>query len=278
MKKIYDTLSGKVSRIITTTYSTSFSLGIKMLNHRLHQPIYNIYGFVRVADEIVDSFHGFDKKLLMNKLRSDTAEAIRHKVSVNPVLNSFQETVHAYGIEWDLIDAFLQSMEMDLEERKYDQDLYSRYIYGSAEVVGLMCLQVFTEGDRQLYDQLKPYARRLGAAFQKINFLRDINADFNTLGRTYFPGINFENFTRNDKILIEKDIQKDFDHALFGIRKLPAGAGRGVYLAYFYYLELFKKIQKTPHTRVATARIRISDLRKALLMAESLLRYKLNML
>jgi 15-cis-phytoene synthase len=278
MKSIYDAISASSSKMVTKAYSTSFSIGIYFLNKKFHKSIYGIYGFVRLADEIVDSFHNYDKVSLMNKLRRDTVDAIEQKISVNPILNSFQEVVNEYQIEWELIDTFLKSMEMDLMETHHDSVSYSQYILGSAEVVGLMCLRVFTEGDHQLYDKLKPYAMKLGSAFQKINFLRDLKADYQILGRTYFPGVNFDRFSAIDKEEIQLEIEEDFDEALIGIKLLPQSSRRGVYLAYFYYRKLFSRIKHTPAENVMSTRIRISDGNKLGLMFQSLLRHQFNML
>ena len=231
--------------------------------------MYAVYGFVRYADEIVDTFHGFDKKRLLADFRTDTYRAIDEGISLNPVLHSFQLVVNRYGIDRDLIEAFLHSMEMDLTETKYAQDGYEEYIYGSAEVVGLMCLRIFCEGDSALYDRLRDDARKLGAAFQKVNFLRDLKADYDERGRTYFPGVNFNAFTERDKKTIEADIQQDFDDALRGIRQLPRSARLGVYLAYRYYLRLFDKIKALPPSRIREARIRVPDFQKLLLLAQT---------
>lgn len=278
MKQQYDQVSAACSKLITKKYSTSFSLGINLLDRRFHDAIYGIYGFVRLADEIADSFHNYDKKALMSKFRNDTVSAIEDRISLNPVLNSFQFTVHNYKIEWTLIDTFLKSMEMDLSERVYDRKDFDYYILGSAEVVGLMCLRVFTEGNSALYDRLKPSAMRLGAAFQKVNFLRDAGNDLNLLGRTYFPQVNLNNFSTLDKIKIETEISEDFKEALRGIRELPNGARRGVYLAYLYYLKLFFKIRKTPPSQILQQRIRIPNTRKISIMFNSLIRHQLNLL
>ena len=278
MKSIYDKVSASCSKLITREYSTSFSLGIYFLNKKFHIPIYGIYGFVRVADEIVDSFHTYDKVSLMKRLRMDTVDAIQNKISVNPILNSLQEVVNTYHIEWELIDTFLKSMEMDLDEKAYTPDSYNQYILGSAEVVGLMCLRVFAEGDDRLYQELKPFAMKLGAAFQKVNFLRDLKADYEVLGRTYFPDVNFSRFSTIDKEKIQQEIEQDFAEALIGIKKLPKESRRGVYLAYFYYSKLFLRIKKTPPEKVMSARIRISDSNKLGLMFQSLLRHQLNLL
>ncbi|WP_304065680.1 phytoene/squalene synthase family protein [Pedobacter glucosidilyticus] len=264
------------SKIITNNYSTSFSLGIKAFDKKFRPPIYAIYGFVRFADEIVDTFHDQDKESLITQFRKDTVEAIERKISLNPVLHAFQLVVTQYHIEFHLIDAFLKSMEMDLDKTRYTDDSYKAYIYGSAEVVGLMCLRVFCEGNHQLYATLLPKARSLGSAFQKINFLRDIKSDFEERGRTYFPGIDFTKFTEADKQEIEKDIKADFDDALEGIKQLPAGSKLGVYIAYVYYLKLFEKIRATSAQTIASKRIRIPDAQKIFLMAQALIKNKLN--
>ncbi|MES2567867.1 MAG: phytoene/squalene synthase family protein [Bacteroidota bacterium] len=278
MKQVFDSISSKCSELVTKEYSTSFSLGIKFLDKQLHQPIYGIYGFVRFADEIVDSFHDYDKKALLLKFREDTVAAIADRISVNPILNSFQKVVHAYNIEWPLIDSFLNSMEMDLCKIDYDQIDYDAYILGSAEVVGLMCLRVFVNGDDTTYAHLKPYAMSLGAAFQKVNFLRDAKADYEILGRIYFPGVNLENFEAKNKEEIEADIDKDFQNALMGIKQLPVEARRGVYLAYFYYKHLFYKIKKMPSQRILNERVRIPNVQKFGLMFQCMIRHQFNML
>jgi phytoene/squalene synthetase len=266
------------SKLITQRYSTSFSMGIRVFDKRFRDPIYAIYGFVRFADEIVDTFHDYPKAELLKRFWQDTYLAIEEGISLNPVLQSFQEVVNTYGIERDLIDAFLKSMEMDLHEETHDQASYEEYIYGSAEVVGLMCLRVFCEGDKAQFDELKASACSLGAAFQKVNFLRDLKSDFDDRGRVYFPGVDFTNFTAEDKIMIEADIRKDFDHAYEGIVRLPKGARFGVYLAYVYYLNLLQKIKASPADRVAEQRIRVNDGRKMVLLFSSALRNSLNML
>lgn len=266
------------SSLITRRYSTSFSLGIRLFHPRFRPPIYGIYGFVRFADEIVDTFHDYPKVELLQRFREDTWRAIGERISLNPVLHSFQQVVHQYGIEDDLIEAFLRSMEMDLSNATYDSAGYDEYIYGSAEVVGLMCLRVFCEGDEAEYQRLKEPARRLGAAFQKINFLRDIKSDFDERGRVYFPGVDFQQFSNEDKIRIEADIKADFDAALEGIRQLPKGARFGVYLAYKYYTQLFSKIKSAPAQCVAQERFRVSDKRKVYLLFSSAVRHQLNFL
>ncbi|MCS6820873.1 MAG: phytoene/squalene synthase family protein [Microscillaceae bacterium] len=265
---LYETTTFQCSKLITEHYSTSFTLGIKTLAKKYHLPIFAIYGFVRYADEIVDTFHEYDKAELLADFKRDTYKAIENRISLNPVLHSFQIVVHQYKIERELIDAFLHSMEMDLYQSKYNSGSYQEYIYGSAEVVGLMCLRVFCEGDEALYQKLKAPARSLGAAFQKVNFLRDIRSDFHDRGRTYFPGVNFFQFSEQDKKLIEQDIQKDFDHAYQGIMQLPKGAKLGVYLAYQYYQTLFNKIKKLPPNKILQERVRVPDNKKLILLAQ----------
>lgn len=266
MVQLFHTTSENCSRIVTENYSTSFSSAIRMLHKDLRTPIFNIYGFVRFADEIVDTFHDYDKQTLLAQFRKDTYDAIERGISLNPVLNSFQRTVNEFKIDLKLVDAFFHSMEMDLDKKCYDSKGYKEYIYGSAEVVGLMCLYVFCEGKKELYDKLEYSARALGAAFQKVNFLRDIKADYNGMSRVYFPGCDFANFTEKDKQEIEEDIQKDFKEAFEGIRQLPMKARFGVYVAYKYYLSLFKKIKQLQPARVLDARIRIPDYRKAMIV------------
>ena len=278
MDPLFVTVSEKCSKITTTSYSTSFSLGIRFLNKKFHNPIYSIYGFVRFADEIVDSFHDYDKHSLLEKFKHDAYEAIDQKISLNPILNSFQRVVHEYGIERELIDAFLKSMEMDLYKQNYNRRLYEQYIFGSAEVVGLMCLRVFCEKDSAVYESLKPAAMRLGSAFQKINFLRDLKADHDYLGRTYFPGVDLQNLSAQDKLLIEREIEIDLQSALEGIRRLPTSSRKGVYLAYYYYRALFRKIKQTHPKGVMNKRIRIPNFQKMLLMITSALRHELNIL
>lgn len=259
-------VSGKCSQITTKDYSTSFSSAIRLLHRDLRQPVYNIYGLVRFADEIVDTFHDFDKKILLEEFKKETYAAIERRISLNPILNSFQQTVNEYNIDHKLIEAFFKSMEMDLSQKTYDNRYFSEYIYGSAEVVGLMCLSVFCEGKKHLYEKLKLPAQALGAAFQKVNFLRDIKADYNGLSRMYFPGCDFNNFTGRDKQEIEADIYKDFRTAYAGIVKLPLKSRFGVYVAYKYYLSLFKKIRSLEPARVLEARIRIPDYKKAMIV------------
>jgi phytoene synthase len=276
MKQLFDKVSAKTSKLTTQTYSTSFSLGIHCLNQRFHEAIYNIYGFVRFADEIVDSFHGFDKALLLAEFRQETFKAIERGISLNPILNSFQQVVNAYQIDHELIDSFLKSMETDLHKSIHSGDSYSVYIYGSAEVVGLMCLRVFTDNNRDQYDRLKPSAMKLGAAFQKVNFLRDLSADFHSLQRSYFPNLDPGAFTEREKKAIEAEIETDFDEALAGIKQLPSGSRFGVYVAYIYYRSLFNKIRKTSPGRILNERIRVSNPEKIQLLVCSYFRHALN--
>ncbi len=276
--QLYDQTTFECSRLITQRYSTSFTLGIKTLDKEFHLPIYAIYGFVRYADEIVDTFHEFDKKSLLERFKADTYRAIEEQISLNPVLHSFQTVVNTYKIEHELIDAFLYSMEMDLSETAYTQQGYEKYIYGSAEVVGLMCLRVFCQGDQAKYQSLRESARRLGAAFQKVNFLRDLKSDYQERGRIYFPGVDFQHFTHQSKDTIEADIQADFDAAYEGIKRLPQGAKWGVYLAYVYYKTLFKKIRQLPASRIMQERIRVPDPQKLALWIRTYCQHKLNYL
>lgn len=276
MKETFDKLSAECSMLTTKRYSTSFSLGIYFLNKKLRNPIYAIYGFVRLADEIVDSFHDFDKNFLLAKFRADCFEAINLGISLNPVLNSFQQVVNAYGITEELIDMFLKSMEMDLDTCSHTPETYDQYILGSAQVVGLMCLKVFTAAEPGQYERLKDSAMKLGSAFQKVNFLRDVNADYYTLSRTYFPNVNLSNFSNADKKMIEADIEQEFQTALVGIRQLPASSRSGVYLAYIYYKELFNKIKNASAEKVMSQRIRISNSQKFGLMFDSMIRFKMN--
>jgi phytoene/squalene synthetase len=275
---LYNDVTTGCSELITKAYSTSFSLGIRTLDKRFHNPIYSIYGFVRLADEIVDTFHDHDKKRLLDEFRESTYVAIKEGLSLNPIINSFQLVVNQYHIEHELIDAFLNSMEMDLNHGSYNKKYYDQYIYGSAEVVGLMCLRVFCEGDELKYHQLRDSARRLGAAFQKVNFLRDMKSDYIERGRVYFPGANFTDFDESAKHLIESDIQADFDAAYIGIIALPSGARMGVYLSYVYYLALFKKIKQSTADMVKQKRIRVSDTNKMRLLLQTYLMNSLNIL
>ena len=278
MKKLFDELSFDISKSTTRKYSTSFSLGIMALNPNIRPAIYARYGYVRLADEIVDSFHDFDKKALLNRFKTETYTALEEGISLNPILQSFQATVHTYNIDNHLIDQFLHSMEMDLEEVDYNSNLYQEYIHGSAEVVGLMCLQVFTEGDKIKYEALKPYAMKLGSAFQKINFLRDLKDDYHILGRTYFPNIEMNVFDNHVKKEIEEEILKEFKEALIGIKMLPNSSKFGVYLAYKYYLCLFNKIKNTPAEHILEQRVRVPNSEKFSVMMRSYVRYKIAML
>jgi phytoene synthase len=278
MFELFEKSTFGCSKLVTELYSTSFSMGIKTLAKSFREPIYGIYGFVRFADEIVDTFHEFDKKYLLDKFKADTYEAIEMGISLNPILHSFQKIVREYKIEHELIDAFLYSMEMDLGRVVYDDSKYKEYIYGSAEVVGLMCLKVFVEGNQEQYEKLKGDARSLGAAFQKVNFLRDIKSDFQERGRIYFPEIDMSHFSAISKKEIENDIQKDFDDALRGILNLPTGARSGVYLAYVYYLKLFKRIKNTSAEKIQEQRIRVPDFVKFTLLAKTLVKGSLGVL
>ena len=263
MQSLYHQTCMECAELITKRYSTSFSLGIRAFAPALRPPIYGIYGFVRFADEIVDTFHEADKPTLLAKFRQDTQDAITQKLSFNPVLHAFQLVVNQYNIDWHLIDAFLVSMEMDLHKTQYQsQEDYQQYIYGSAEVIGLMCLRIFVNGNSTEYERLTPTARSLGSAFQKINFLRDIQSDFEERGRVYFPNVDFRNFTDADKKAIEADIAKEFAHALEGIKQLPKASQLGVYLAYTYYTALFDKIKACTASSIATKRIRVPDTEK----------------
>lgn len=278
MIALFNKTALECSKLITEHYSTSFTLGIKTLDRKFHLPIYAIYGFVRYADEIVDTFHDYDKKVLLDRFRRDTYQAIAEGISLNPILQSFQLVVREYQIEQALIDAFLNSMEMDLYQQQYDADGYTEYIYGSAEVVGLMCLRVFCEGNCADFNRLREPARKLGAAFQKVNFLRDLKSDFVDRGRTYFPGLDFSQFGRDTKALIEDDIQRDFNEAYVGILNLPRGARMGVYLAYTYYQTLFNKIKQLPATAIQNERIRVPNPQKIALLAQTYLKYRLNVI
>lgn len=277
-QQLFETTGIKCSRIVTRHYSTSFSLGISLIAKQYRDAIYAIYGYVRYADEIVDTFMHQDKATLLAEFRHETYKAIERGLSMNPIINSFQSVVRQYGIEQELIDAFLDSMEKDLNPLEYDKMSYDEYIYGSAEVVGLMCLRVFCNGDKAEYDRLKAPARSLGAAFQKVNFLRDLKDDFDERGRIYFPGINFGNFTNADKALIEADIEKDFADALIGIKQLPIGCRKGVYLAYRYYTKLFNKIKSKQPDVIKQQRVRINNWLKLFILLKSDARYRLNLL
>lgn len=278
MKQLFDDLSYRISKETTKQYSTSFSLGILALSASIRNPIYAIYGYVRLADEIVDSFHGYNKEKLLTKFKEDTFSALEDGISLNPILHAFQETVHEYNIDVQLIIQFLRSMEMDLQKIDYNSDLYKEYILGSAEVVGLMCLQIFVDGDKEQYEKLKPYAMILGSAFQKVNFLRDMKDDYYTLGRSYFPNLDFSRFDNNAKLSIEKEIQEEFRQALIGIKMLPPSSRFGVYLAYRYYISLFRKIKRKSATTILSERIRISNGAKISLMMSCYVQYKTSLL
>ena len=275
MKQLFDEVSLKCSQLTTKSYSTSFSLGIRLLSKQIRGPIYAIYGFVRFADEIVDTFHDYDKETLLKEFKEETYKAIEKGISLNPILNAFQKTVREYEVPMELIDQFLHSMEMDLDLDSCDRQSYEEYILGSAEVVGLMCLKVFVDGDAAEYERLKPFAMALGAAFQKINFLRDLNADFEGLGRSYFPGLDVASFDENKKQIIEAEIAKDFKKAYEGIVQLPKKARFGVYLAYVYYLSLFEKIKNTPSKQVIESRIRIPNERKYAILVSSYVKHQI---
>ena len=266
MVQLFHHTSETCSKVVTENYSTSFASAIRMLHKEIQKPIFNIYGFVRFADEIVDSFHEHDKAFLLGQFEVQTYDALSRQISLNPILNSFQGTVRKYAIDRELIDAFFHSMRMDLFESRYDCAGYKEYVYGSAEVVGLMCLHVFCEGEKSLYEELRMPARSLGAAFQKVNFLRDIKADHEGLSRAYFPGFDFKNFSDADKKAIESDIENDFQNAYRGILKLPVKARFGVYVAYKYYFSLFNKIRKLKPARILEQRIRIPNYHKAMII------------
>ena len=278
MKDLYNDVCYHCSKLVTTKYSTSFSLGVSLLHKDFVMPIHAIYGFVRFADEIVDTFHDHNKKELLDRFIKDTHDAISDKISLNPILQSFQDTVNKYNIDLELVDTFLKSMAMDLDKSEHSQATYEDYILGSAEVVGLMCLKIFVEGNEKQYNELKHDAMKLGSAFQKINFLRDLKADYHILGRAYFPCFELDKFNATTKKEIEKDIQKDFDAGLNGIKNLPKKARFGVYLAYIYYYSLFNKIQNTPAEKVISVRIRISDPKKYMLFVSSYLKHCFNLI
>lgn len=279
MKALFDTVSYNSSKLVTKTYSTSFSLATKMLYKSIRADIYNIYGFVRFADEIVDSFHDYDKESLFNRFSDDLELAIKNKISLNPILNSFQHTFHKYDIDKALVDAFMKSMRLDLHKTDYlTEEEYKAYIYGSADVVGLMCLKVFVKGDNAKYNELKDTAMALGSAFQKVNFLRDLKADFEGLDRTYFPNTDLKNLNESSKQYIIDDIEKDFEKGLSGIKKLPIEAKFGVFMAYRYYSQLLKKLKKTPALKIKDSRIRVSNPRKIELLMRSYIKYQLNLM
>tara|TARA_B100001063_G_scaffold15621_1_gene12039 strand:+ start:965 stop:1804 length:840 start_codon:yes stop_codon:yes gene_type:complete len=279
MKKLFDQVSENCSKVVTESYSTSFTLATKMLDSSIRQDIYNIYGFVRFADEIVDSFHDFDKQDLLNLFELDLKKSIKDKISLNPILNSFQKTLNKYEIDYELVDSFLKSMKWDLNKKQYlNKEEFDEYVYGSADVVGLMCLKVFVKGNQKQYNDLKPYAMSLGSAFQKVNFLRDLKADHDGLNRSYFPNLNIEEFDEESKKIILNEIDKDFSHALKGIFLLPSSARFGVYTAYKYYLKLLNKLKNTNPLKIKTTRIRVPNYQKINVLARSYIRYRLNIL
>ena len=279
MKKLFDQVSESCSRIVTESYSTSFTLATKMLDSSIRQDIYNIYGFVRFADEIVDSFHDFNKEELLNLFELDLKKSIKDKISLNPILNSFQKTLNKYEIDYELINSFLKSMKSDLNKKQYlSSEEFDEYVYGSADVVGLMCLKVFVKGDKKQYDNLKPYAMSLGSAFQKVNFLRDLKADHDGLNRSYFPNLDIDKFDEKSKTIILNEINKDFSHALKGIFLLPSSARFGVYTAYKYYLKLLNKLKNTNPLKIKSTRIRVPNYQKINVLARSYVRYRLNIL
>jgi phytoene/squalene synthetase len=278
MRELYDQYAFKASKYVTKSYSTSFYAGVRFLDEKIRNDIHAIYGFVRLADEIVDTFHEQDKQTLLDEFRKDTYKAIENGISLNPILHSFQMSVNKYGIDRELIDQFLHSMEMDLNPLEYTQETYEEYILGSAEVVGLMCLKIFVYGDSNEYEKLKPCAMKLGSAFQKINFLRDLKADVEGLGRIYFPNVDHNGITLEEKLAIEDDIQKEFDEAYIGIKMLPKSSRFGVYLSYVYYTKLLKKIKRKDTKELMNARIRVSNKSKIALFAGSYVRNSMNLL
>ena len=279
MKKLFDDVSEICSKVVTESYSTSFSLATKMLSTSIRQDIYNIYGFVRFADEIVDSFHNYNKEELLNNFEKELKYSLEKKISLNPILNSFQKTVHKYNIDIKLINAFLKSMRWDLNKKQYlDKSKFDEYVYGSADVVGLICLKVFVEGDNKMYEELRIPAMALGSAFQKVNFLRDLKEDHEGLNRSYFPNLNFENFNEESKLIILKEIESDFSKAIKGIFNLPNSARFGVYTAYKYYLKLLNKLRRTPPIKIKSTRIRVPNYEKMNVLARSYVRYRLNIL
>ncbi|MDA9106764.1 phytoene/squalene synthase family protein [Flavobacteriaceae bacterium] len=279
MKKIFDDVSEMCSKSVTESYSTSFSLATKMLSKAIRQDIYNIYGFVRFADEIVDSFHEFNKEELLNNFEKELRYSITNKISLNPILNSFQKTLIKHDIDIKLVNSFLKSMRWDLDKKVYlNKQEFDEYIYGSADVVGLMCLKVFVDGDEEKYNELKPFAMSLGSAFQKVNFLRDLKADHESLNRSYFPNLNIDKFDEKSKQFILDEIDRDFTNALKGILLLPSSARFGVYTAYKYYLKLLNKLRKTDPLKIKNSRIRVPNFQKINILARSYVRYRLNIL
>lgn len=278
MKQLFDDVSIRCSQLTTRAYSSSFSIGVRCLGPNIRNAIYAIYGFVRFADEIVDTFHDYDKRVLFESFKRETWDAIAQGISLNPILNSFQHAVNKYQIDHDLISCFLKSMETDLFQAEHDRSSYDDYIVGSAEVVGLMCLRVFTENNDELYQQLKSPAMKLGSAFQKVNFLRDFRNDYEHLGRMYFPGVDFGTFSDRQKQQIEAEIEKEFHESFKGLMKLPVSSRFGVYVAFIYYKALFNKIRSLPSSRILTERIRISTPHKLRLLLTSYFRHSLSIL
>lgn len=279
MKHLFDTVSEDCSKIVTQSYSTSFSMATKMLHPSIRNHVYNVYGFVRFADEIVDSFHEYPKEELLDRFEADLYHGLDQKINLNPILNAFQKTVNAFDIDRELIAAFMRSMRWDLEKKVYETDQeYKDYIYGSADVVGLMCLKIFVKGDTAQYESLKPAAMALGSAFQKVNFLRDLKNDFQDLERTYFPNVNFNQFDETSKSAIIEEIESDFTKALEGIFKLPTEARFGVYTAYKYYTKLLAKLKRTPSLNIQKTRIRVPNYQKMTVFARSYVKYRLNLL
>jgi phytoene/squalene synthetase len=279
MKSLFDAVSYDCSKVVTTSYSTSFSLATKMLSNTIRQDIYNIYGFVRFADEIVDTFHDYNKQELFDRFENDLELSLKEKISLNPILNAFQHTYHKCNIDKHMVDSFMKSMRLDLSKTKYTTDQeYKDYIYGSADVVGLMCLKVFVKGDNEKYESLKNTAMSLGSAFQKVNFLRDLKADHELLDRTYFPNTDLTNLTEEDKLFIIQDIEHDFKEGLKGIKQLPIEAKFGVFMAYRYYNQLLKKLKNTPALEIKNTRIRVPNYKKAELLTRSYVKYQLNLL
>lgn len=279
MKKLFDEVSFVCSREVTQRYSTSFSLATKMLDPSIRNDIYNIYGFVRFADEIVDTFHNYKKEELFNRFEESLDKALDDKISLNPILNAFQHTYHAYGIDRALVDAFMRSMRWDLHKKTYlTEEDYKAYIYGSADVVGLMCLKVFVKGNDEQYHQLKDAAMALGSAFQKVNFLRDLKDDYEDLSRSYFPNINLRKFSEDDKMNIIQEIEDDFKKGLNGIFQLPNTVRFGVYTAYKYYHKLLQKLKRTPSSNIRQTRIRVPNYQKMSVLARSYVNYRFNLL
>ena len=279
MKELFDSVSSECSKVVTNSYSTSFSLATRMLSSSIRTHIYNIYGFVRFADEIVDTFHSYNKMELFNRFEESLYLAISNKISLNPILNSFQMTVNLYHIDIDYIKSFMTSMRWDLSKKTYKTEKeYKDYIYGSADVVGLMCLKVFVKGDKRLFEKLKKPAMHLGSAFQKVNFLRDLKSDTENLNRLYFPDVNIDSFDENSKSKIINEIKEDFKQGKTGIFQLPNESKFGVYTAYKYYLRLLKKLKKTPSTEIKSKRIRVANYQKADVLARSFIRYQFNLL